>query len=126
MYFSKLWQQCRAGDTSACRKIYLFYYLLPRLDQMFRNFQLGPPIVIPRPLPQPDPVPYERLLGEAELFEQFAMSKVFSAIKYPVEEHIKTLELLNDEIVSWSSEVQKEIKVLKTKTKHPQEAIAAS
>lgn len=115
MMFSDLWRKCRAGDASACKKIYFYYYVLPRIEHMFRQFELDPPIVIPRPRPQPDPVPYDRLIGELQLFENLALSDGFDKfLTASPKLRLETLNNLKSEIANWSHQIEEDIAILDT------------
>ncbi len=53
--FRDLFNKCLAGSSEACEKIYILYWLLPRLEKMLKKlFGLAiVPLLPPRPGPDP-------------------------------------------------------------------------
>lgn len=56
-------QDCLRGDQDACRRLYIFHWLLPRLERELAQLLKTLVVVTPvrPPLPGPDPLPFADL-----------------------------------------------------------------
>lgn len=112
MTFSDLWQKCRNGDSKACDTIHFYHYILPQMEKLFKRFKLEPPIIIPRPTSQPDPVSLDRIAGEAELFAELSRHKKIAKLIVPHGTQLETLKSLKSHISEWLGEIENDIKKL--------------
>lgn len=115
MVFAELWKKSWSGDTKASQTLHLYHYVIPHMARIFKRFQIEPPIVLPKPKPQPDPMFFERIAGEAQLFDELSRDKQIANFTAPLSLQLKILESLKSEILDWLNEIEKDIEKLHVK-----------